>query len=226
MNDQKNTGLIVGMVAIAVLIFGGLTWAILRVPADMGVSKGDEQDIAFTDTNDPSVGPADARVVVHLYSDFQCPACGSAEPGVAYAIQHYADRVRFVWKDFPLDQIHPHARLAANAARCAEDQGKFWPYHDLLYRQQSEWSTATDVPQKLASYAHESGLNEAAFASCLAARPEDHKVADDQAEGFRNHVDRTPTVFVNKRRLFGMSPKEWDEALTQALQAGSASSTR
>jgi protein-disulfide isomerase len=162
-----------------------------------------------------------------MYGDFQCPACRSAEPGVKYAIDTYRDRVRFVWKDFPLSQIHPNAELAANAARCAETQGKFWEYHDALYASQPEWADERDPSQKFAAYAKDVGLNTDAFSSCLSAREQKAKVGADVAEGFHNSVDATPTFFINNRRYFGMSPSEWATQLDQALGvAGAVTSTK
>lgn len=226
-SDQKNTGLIVGMVAIAVVIFAGLTWAVLRAPSDNGSGNGEDNGpVTFADADDPVQGPADAKAVVHLYSDFQCPACRSAEPGVAYAMQKYADRVRFVWKDFPLEQIHKNARAGANAARCAQAQGKFWEYHNVLYDKQAEWSNQGDPTATLEQYARDLGLTGDAFAACLQGKTEDAKVAQDVSEGLRNRVDRTPTFFVNNQRLFGMSPKEWEGALDAVLSTAAATGTR
>lgn len=133
-------------------------------------------------------------------------------------MEKYGDRVQFIWKDFPLLQIHKNARKAANAARCAQDQGKFWEYHDKLYDTQSEWSNVDAAPKFLA-YAGQLGLDGARFTACLNANGGDDKVAAGIAEGYRNRIDRTPTVFINSRRYFSMTPAEWDAALTSALSS-------
>jgi len=126
MEQSSNKGLLIGTIVVAVLIFLGLIWAVLSVPNDGGTTPLPSGQVSFNDENDPSIGPDDAKVVVRLFEDLECPACKAAEPGVSYAIEKYSDRVRFIWNDFPLDSIHRNARAGANAARCAEEQGKFW----------------------------------------------------------------------------------------------------
>ncbi len=220
MQQQKNTGLIVGIVAIAVLFFAGLVWLVMRIPADpSSKNAGKPERVTFNDEGSPSVGPSDAKVVVHLYSDFQCPACKFAEPPIKATMEAYKDRVRFVWKDFPLEQIHTNARTAAEAARCAADQGKFWEYHDQLYEKQSEWDKLPDPKAKLAEEAQAIGLEASSFSSCLQSREHKDHIARDMTEGLSNNVDRTPTFFISNRRFFAMSPEEWKSAIDAALSA-------
>ncbi len=219
---QQDKKLLIGTVAVAVLIFGGLVWALLSTsPSDVGPTDG---NVTFSDENDPSVGPADAKVVVRLFSDLQCPACRAAEAGATHAIEKFKDRVRFVWNDFPLLQIHPNARLAANAARCAEDQGKFWEYKDVLFREQDRWSKSGALIESFQAYAAQLGLKADDFNTCLDARTHDGKVMADVSEGQQNRVDRTPTVFINNTRHFGLSPEDWDRLLNAALQQSGAGS--
>jgi protein-disulfide isomerase len=219
MQQKNNTGIIVGIIVLTVLIFAGLAWAISKAPSG-GPGGGDGNgSVSFNDANDPFKGPVDAPVVVRIYGDLQCPACKMAETAVKYAIQTYGDRVKFVWKDFPLTTIHPNARPAANAARCAEEQGKFWEYHDELYRLQTDWERERNPEAKFVAYAETVGLNKDAFTSCYRDRRYDGKVAAGMGEGLGNRVDRTPTFFVNDRRYYTMSPAEWDEAIRSALAA-------
>lgn len=215
---STQTSFLVGIVVLAVLLFAGLTWAVLRAPSEVISTDPVDESVTFQDVNDPSMGPADAKVVVHAYGDFECPACRSAEPPFQAAIRTYQDRVRVVWKDFPLSQIHPKARLGANAARCAQVQGKFWEYHDLLFTRQDEWVGASDGSMKLKELARSvPDLDGGTFDSCLDARAQDGWVATSQAEGFANNVDRTPTFFVNNKRVYGMSQSEWESVLQKAL---------
>jgi protein-disulfide isomerase len=234
-DSSSNKGLIIGIVAVTALIFGGLVWAVFQSPSDQG-GGGESEQVSFNDENAPYQGPSkNALVTVQLYSDFQCPACKSAEAGVKPAIEKYRELgVKFVWKDFPLP-IHRNARAAANAARCANDQGWFWSMHNMLYDKQTEWSDLNDPSQKFIEYfgnlktiAPEGKFNDTAFASCLGSKADDAKISADIDEGYRNRVDRTPTVFIGNRRYFGMSPTEWDQALSSALEAAkaAASSTR
>jgi len=221
MNEPTNNkGLIIGIVVVTALVFGGLIWAIVSAPNDQG---GAAEAVAFTDANDPSIGPADAAATVRIFSDFQCPACKLAEPAIKAMMDKYKDRVRFVWNDFPLERIHPNARLAANAARCAEDQGAFWKYHDRLYEFQSQWvdlvePSSTDI---LIGAANQLGVDAGKFSACLSAKTDDAKIAADTAEANLNNVDRTPTFFINDRRYFTMTETEWSVALDAALATAS-----
>lgn len=210
MQDASNKNVLIGVVAAAVLVFGGLVWAIMSAPATAPIATG---EISFTDTNDAFIGPENASTVVRLYSDLQCPACRAAESGVKYAIDKYKDTVKFIWKDFPLMQIHPNARLAANAGRCAQDQGKFWEMKDKLFEGQTSWQGVRDPSADFKAYALQVGLNADQFNACLDARTNDDKVMASYQEGVRNGVDRTPTVFINNERRFSMTPTEWDQAL-------------
>jgi len=209
----------IGIIVVTVLIFAGLAFAIIKAPA--GPSNGGvEEQHSFHDANNPFQGPADAKVVVRLFGDYQCPACRVAEGATQYAINTYKDRVKFVWNDFPLTTIHPNARPASNAARCAEEQGKFWEYHDMLYDKQTDWSHERSPQAKFNDYAASLGLNKDTFSSCLSSRTHDGKIADDISEGNRNRVDRTPTVFINNRRFFALTPAEWDKAIQEQLLTG------
>ncbi len=227
MQDKKNTRLIVGIIVIAVLFFVGLVWLVMRLPTDPSSSNvGKPEQVTFNDQNSQSMGPVDAKVVVHLYSDFQCPACQYAEAAVKATIDNYKDRVRFVWKDFPLEQIHPNARIASNAARCAVDQGKFWEYHDMLYVKQTQWDDIKDPRQLFIGEAGAMGMNEGTFTSCLNAKSHDGLISQDQNEGLDNNVDRTPTFFINNKRYFTMSQADWSKNLDQALLEAGASTTQ
>ncbi len=211
----------IGIAVVAIILFGGLAAAVYFAPADRQTGTPQDEQVSFDDARSPSLGAADARVTVHMYSDFQCPACRSAEVGVKAAMEKYADRVRFVWKDFPLSTLHRHARLAANAARCAEDQGKFWEYRTKLYDEQGIWSGQSNPSESFVQYASDLGLNRDVFATCLSSSAHDAKVAHDLNEGNTNRVDSTPTFFVQNRRYHGMSPANWSVALDEALATSS-----
>ncbi len=210
MGEQSNKGVLIGVIAVSVLIFGGLVWAILSAPSSLPATDG---TLTFDDTNDPFIGPENASTTVHLYSDFQCPACKAAESAVNYAIDKYKDRIKFVWKDFPLMTIHPNARIAADAGRCAQDQGKFWEFKRLLYDQQGSWAELKDPTPSFKAFAKQLGMDEGKFGACVDEKSGDARVMAAYQEGVRNNVDRTPTVFIDKTRLFGMTPAQWDQEL-------------
>ncbi len=207
--------LISAIIASTALIFGGLTYLLVRAPSDTPTPNG---TIAFNDANAISQGKADSAVVVRMYSDFQCPACRSVEPVVKAVMREFGDRVKFIWKDFPLMMIHKNARNAANAGRCAEAQGKFWPMHDRLFDTQDAWSNLSDPKDRFIQFAREAGLNEADFTSCYEAKAHDGKVMDDVDEGEKNGVDSTPTFYVNGTEVRPRSEAEWRVVLNAALQ--------
>lgn len=220
--DQTRKMFLLGTIGLVILIVIGLIWAVASGP---GVNDGGEP--IFNDENDPAFGPAESKVVVRVFGDFQCPACRVAEVGFQYAKKTYGDRVRFIWNDFPLQSIHPNAFSAANAARCAEAQGKFWEYHDRLYSEQPNWSEVTDLKNAFSSYAIGLGLNQADFERCYNDRTYQAKVNDDLNEGQRNTVNGTPTFFINNTRIVGIVENEvWDRELLSLLgEDATASST-
>ncbi len=214
-SSSNNTGLIAGIIVVTIALFAGLIFLLTRLPADGGTSGN--ENVTFTDTSSSSVGPSDAKVVVHMYEDFECPACAASYPIVKQVIEAYKDRIRFVWKDFPLESIHPVARPSANAARCAQVQGKFWEFQDQLFQLRS-WVTASNKTDAFVTLAKNvAGLDQNAFKSCVDSKAQDGLVAADIREGFANNVNATPTFFVNQHRYFGMPFAEWKRILDAAL---------
>ena len=160
------------------------------------------REIQVADT-DPSLGSSSAPVTIVEFSDFQCPFCRSVAPTLKQVREKYGDKVRVVWKDFPLTQIHPDAFKAAEAAHCAGDQGKFWEYHDRLFANQQALQ-----PDSLKSYASALGLDTAAFNSCLDSSKHGPRVSEGVAQGTRLGVNSTPTLYINGRMISGAQPLE------------------
>jgi Na+/H+ antiporter NhaA len=142
-------------------------------------------------------GPVDAPVTVVEYGDFECPYCGMAEPVVRELLRDFAD-VRYVWRNLPLNDVHGHAQLAAEAAEAAADQGAFWEMHDLLFAHQDALE-----PADLVGYAEQLGLDTDRFADALREHAGAGKVADDVDSADLSGVTGTPTFFVNGRRHHG-----------------------
>lgn len=208
-----------GSIGLGVLIIAGLVFAIMSGPGNGGQTGQTEKGLSFNDDNDPGYGPGESNFKVHIFSDFQCPACKMAEPAFNAAKQKYGDRVRFVWNDFPLSSIHQNARSAALAARCAEDQGKFWEYHDKLYAGQDDWSGQSAPSAVFQNYATELGLDMGKFSSCLVNQQFLRKIQDDEAEGKANRVEGTPTFFIGNKRFVGAIPEQtWETELNALLQ--------
>ncbi len=153
--------------------------------------------------NNPSKGPADARVVVVEYADFQCPSCRQLYQTLR-AIEPNYPQVRVVFKDFPLTQVHPWAMTAAIAGRCAymEKPDAFWKLHDLIFDNQ-EFISPENVWQKMLDLAGRAGLDSEIFRTCLASQQATQAVLANLKEGQALKLTNTPTVFVNGRRLVG-----------------------
>jgi Na+/H+ antiporter NhaA len=142
-------------------------------------------------------GAIDAPVTVVEYGDFECPYCGQAEPVVRELIRDFAD-VRYVWRHLPLNDVHPHAQIAAEAAEAAADQGAFWEMHDLLLDNQGALQ-----PDDLVAYAEQLGLDVERFTSSLREHTGAARVAEDVDSADLSGVSGTPTFFINSRRQHG-----------------------
>jgi protein-disulfide isomerase len=213
-SDQAKKIFLLSTIVLGVFVVLGLVWA---VSAELG---GDKKTLSFNDDNDPIMGPGEAKVVVRIFSDFQCPACQAAEAGLKYAMDTYKDQVRFVWNDFPLQALHANALRAAEAARCAEVQGKFWEYRERLFADQAAWENLPDPLSKFRAYADALGLDANNFSSCLDSREYQNKIMDDLREGQANGVQATPIFFVGDKALVGAQDNDvWDREIQQQLTA-------
>ncbi len=150
-----------------------------------------------------SKGPSDAPITFVEYGDFHCPFCKRVQPTITQVLAKYKGKIRMVYKDFPLDQLHPQARAAAEAARCAGEQGKFWEFHDRVYAGDPDATAPT-----LLLYAQQVGLDVPKFDACRSARKYQSEVQADVAEGTRLGVNGTPGFFINGRFLSGAQPLE------------------
>ncbi len=151
----------------------------------------------------PFKGAATAPVTLVEFTDFHCPFCKQVQPTLAQLLAKYDGKVKLVYRDFPIDQLHPQARRAHEAARCANDQGRFWPYHDRLYANAPKGS-----PEDLRAYAREVGLDLPAFEQCFSSGKYQAAVQKDEDEGIRAGVTGTPAFFINGRLLSGAQPLE------------------
>jgi len=150
---------------------------------------------------EPFKGSEKAPVTVVKFEDFQCPFCKQVQPTFNELLSRYDGKIKLVHKDLPLDSLHPRARQAAEAARCAYEQGKFWEYHDKLYVN-SPKASADD----LKSYAKEVDLNVDSFDHCLASGKYRTVVQQSLNEGARLGLTGTPTFFINGREISGNQP--------------------
>lgn len=151
----------------------------------------------------PSLGPSSAPVTLILFSDFQCPYCKSFSATLHEIVRRYGEKVRLVFRQYPLNDIHPDAQRAAEASLCANRQGKFWEMHDLLFEDQENLRE-----ESLKAKAGQLGLDQTAFASCLAAGRHAADVIADLRAAASAGVEGTPSVLVNGRYLHGNVPFE------------------
>lgn len=158
-------------------------------------------EVAFP-ADAPSLGPASAPITIVEYSDYQCPYCRRAHPTIERVMQEYAGKVRFVYRDYPLN-FHPRAVPASVAARCAGEQNKFWDYHNHLMTQQGDLSDA-DLEKR----AQAVGLDMAAYASCYGSQRHNEAIMAGFREGQAYGVTGTPAFFVNGRMISGAQPFE------------------
>jgi protein-disulfide isomerase len=143
---------------------------------------------------DHVLGPAHAAVTVVEYGDFECPNCKQAAPAVKLLLERFEERICYVWRHFPLAEVHPHALLAAQAAEAAGGQQQFWPMHDLLFENQ----THLKAPQ-LKSYAERLGLDMARFTAEMDDEIYLQRVRENLESGKQSGVRATPTFFINGR---------------------------
>jgi protein-disulfide isomerase len=164
----------------------------------------------------PFKGSEHAQVTIVKFEDYQCPFCKQVQPIFSELLSRYNGKIRLVHKDLPLETIHPLARPTAEAARCANEQGKFWTYHDKLYASAPKLSA-----EDLKSYAREVGLNIELFDRCFATGKYRGIVEKDISDGVQLGLTGTPAFFINGREISGAQPLETfvtmiDEELGQA----------
>jgi protein-disulfide isomerase len=159
--------------------------------------------VAVSTEGAPVRGAAEAPVTLVEFSDFHCQFCKRAQATLKQILERYPGKVRHVFRDFPVDGLHPQARPAAEAARCAHDQRKFWEYHDALF---------TNSPQAgvddLRRYAERIALDVPTFERCVSAGTHRSTVQRDYEDGVRLGVTGTPAFFINGRLLSGAQPLE------------------
>ncbi|MBI4044603.1 MAG: DsbA family protein [Candidatus Diapherotrites archaeon] len=198
------------ILGVAGLFVLGFLYLLFFVPA--GPASGGSVGENLVDPTDPFKGPVDAKVTIVEFSDFQCPACGEAYKTLKALFPEYSDRIKFVYKDFPLTQIHPYAQKAAEAGQCALEQGKFWEMHDKMFENQTGLSVSN-----LKNYAAEIGLEAESFNSCLDSAKMAGRVSSDASLGLRIGVNGTPTFYINGTRYQNMPIIQFRQAIDAEL---------
>ena len=187
------------LIAIAlVVIIGGVLLAIYANPQPEEAGKAVDPQSLIRE-NSYMTGKKDAKVTIVEFGDFQCPACAAAHPEVKAVLEQYKDNpdVNFVFRNFPLDSIHPNAHMAAEAAEAAGKQGKYWDMFDLLYSRQQEWAQDSAPLGIFSRYAQEFSLDGDKFKSEVEQRFYADIINTDYKDGEALGVNSTPTFFVN-----------------------------
>lgn len=213
-------------IAVAIVLAGAIVGAALYFRPDGGSSvatgspvpagqvAGEQRVNIAVEADDPVLGAADAPVTIVEFSDLECPYCQRHHQLTFPQLkQQYIDtgKVRYVFKHFPLIQIHPHARPAAEISQCANAQGKFWEFADKAFANQK---ALTDPD--LQRYATEVGVDAATLQDCLANATTAQIVSADQQAGVAAGVTGTPGFFINGQRLEGAQPFETFKAVIEA----------
>jgi protein-disulfide isomerase len=175
---------------------------------DLGVSSGSDK----------------ATVTVREFADFQCPACGGFEPIMEQMRKEYVDtgKVRFVFFDFPLEDAHKNSVIAAQFARCAGDQNKYWPMHDALYANQTQWADMKDPLDTFLGYGGKLGMDDGRLLACIRAGTTHQDVVRSEAYGDALGLHATPTFAVNDQAYVGGVGYSDLKALIDAQLAGPA----
>jgi protein-disulfide isomerase len=168
----------------------------------------------------PVRGASDAPVTIVEFSDFHCPFCRKIQQVLDQVRVKYGDKIQIVYRDFPLDNLHPQARAAAEAGQCATEQGKFWEFHDKVFKNDPDASPAT-----LDRFAKEAGMDVSAFAACRISGKYKTSVQTSNQEGAKLGITGTPTFFINGRILVGAQPLEaFARIIDEELAAGGPAS--
>lgn len=202
-----------GAVAGLALLLAGIARLALS-PSIEGAARSGATGIFHTEW---SKGDPDAPLTLVEYSDFQCPACGAYYRPLKRLHAEFGDRLRFVYRHFPLRFQHPHAKLAAQAAEAAGKQNRFWEMHDLIFERQEEWSPLGDPRERFVHYARQLGLDLQRFQADLDATATRIAVESDFQSGTLLGVSATPTFFLNGERI--PTPRNYDELKGRIEQA-------
>jgi protein-disulfide isomerase len=194
---------IVGVAAIAWVVVNGRTGAAAMEP--VAVEGAQDPQALVAKAQGVAVGPENAPVKMLVFSDFQCPYCGTFALQVAPVLKNEFvtnGKLQIVYYDFPLGGSHRFSFLASRAARCAGEQNRFWEYHDMLFARQADWAFEESPPVgKLLEIGKEVGLTGKEFEKCVKSDKYQDVVSANRTLGERLQVNATPTLFMNGRKV-------------------------
>lgn len=156
------------------------------------------------DAQNPQRGAMEATVVIREFSDFQCPACRAFSFNISQFMEEYGGKVKHIFYDFPLVSKHKNSLAASMAVRCAETQGKFWEYHDMLFDRQKNWEASQNPDDVFVGYARELNLDENALKICLDEKRYESVVKKNLDKANELGLNSTPTIFINDKKFRGV----------------------
>jgi protein-disulfide isomerase len=215
MSKLTKIGLILAF-SIFVLVFGIIKLASSGNPLDKTLNQS-TSSVNVVSSSDWMKGNKEAKTVLIEFSDFQCPACGAYYQVVKQLNQEFKDKIQFVYRHFPLRQIHANADLAARSAEAAGKQNKFWEMHDMLFENQNKWSGEKNTKDIFIEYARSLNLDIEKFKNDLDSKEVKAKVENDYQDGVRFGVNATPTFFLNDTKL--QNPRSYEEFKTLLEEA-------
>jgi protein-disulfide isomerase len=203
------------LIGVLVAVVGGMIglFAFFNSGSTPPGPVGDKTKVIRDSSHKTGSGP----VQLVEFGDFQCPACGAAEPNVEQILKEYEGKVTFYFRNFPLINIHKNANAGANAAEAAADQGKYWEMHDKLYATQSAWTNLADPTDMFIAYAKDLKLDEGKFSSAINEKKFQTIIDQDVADANALEVNATPTFYFNGEKYTGKSTYEELKAKVDSL---------
>ncbi|MBW3005086.1 DsbA family protein [Candidatus Woesearchaeota archaeon] len=172
-----------------------------------------------TADDDPFLGPDDAKVEMIEFGCYSCPYSREAQDIVKQVLEKYGDKIKFVYRDFPIKQIHADANIHSEAANCALEQGKFWEFHDKLFTEQEVCEGLENPKEHIFQIAEEQGLDIKEFNKCLDEHKYKEEVEKDFEDGLKAGVYGTPTFFINGRTIIGPKPlRAFEKIIDEELE--------
>ena len=197
-----------------ILVAGVIIALLVAILAYYTLFNNPNGDLTTNNINtgiNPAKGNSSSKIVIIEFSDFQCPSCASALHVIDAVLSMYD--VAFYHRNFPLP-MHKNSMIAAEAAECANEQGKFWQYHDILFQNQEMLDK-----ESLKGYAEQLGLDAAQFNACFDSQKYKSDIEKDFHDGERLGVGGTPTFFINNRKVEGVNPNIFESIIKEEMMA-------
>ncbi len=215
MKSKTSISLWIGVLVVLIAIVGLLSYVVKKLPDEQPVAS---QTIS-TDERPGDYIKGSGAVVIIEYADYQCPACAAYYPIMKKIMEdkELEGKVKQIYRNFPLIQIHQNAKYAAYAAEAASLQGKFWEMHDVLYERQSDWAERADAKKIFTDYAKTIGLDADRFVKDFDSDAVQDRVSGDYTEAVRLGLSSTPTFFLNGKKI--INPRSYEDFRALIQQA-------